>query len=38
MVLYGSQEALIEPCKLQLLADHAAVGSGIMYMYEKQRL
>ena len=32
MVLYGFQEALIEPSKLQLLANHSGVGGTIMYI------
>lgn len=32
MVLYGFQEALIEPPKLQLLANHSDVGGNIMYV------
>lgn len=32
MVLYGFQEALIEPSKLQLLANHSGVGGNITCM------
>lgn len=32
MPLDGFQEALIEPSKLQLLANHASVGGNIMFM------
>lgn len=37
MVLYGFQEALIEPSKLQLLANHSGVGGNIMYVEQKHR-
>lgn len=32
MVLYGFQEALIQPPELQLLANHSGVGGKIMYV------
>ena len=37
MVFYGFQEALIEPSKLQLLANHSGVGGKIMYVEQKRR-